>query len=106
MRIVLNSNFTFRDRSVVVRVDEYDWQTFLWQVKLVLEDGGQLLGVFPLSDSPEKINDQRDTRPVSLPLQSVTRVERVEAPEVDEDDDITPEVSKHLRYDSEHDRIA
>ena len=33
-------------------------------------------------------------------------MERVEAPEVDEDDDITPEVSKHLRYDSKHERVA
>ena len=59
-----------------MRVDEYDWQTFLGQVELVLEDGGELLGVFPLSDSPEKINDERDPRPKTVHLSILSLVWR------------------------------
>ena len=68
-----------------MRVNEHDGQTFLWKVEFVLEYRGQLPGVLPLGDSP---------------LLSVTDMERVEAPEVYQNDDITPEVSKHFGDDS------
>ena len=64
-----------------MRINKYDGQASPWEIKLVLEDRCEFLGVLLLCDSP---------------LQSVTHMQRIETPEVDEDDDIAPEVSKHL----------
>ena len=49
-----NKYFTFRDRSVVVRVNKHDGQTLLRKIEFVLKYRGQLLGVLLLSDSPGK----------------------------------------------------
>ena len=100
--------FTFRDRSVIVGVNEHDGQAFLRKIEFALKYRGQLFCVLLLSDSPVQYRVQLCLKLLycqfsivfNSPLQSVINMYRIEAPKVYQNDDITPEVSKHFGDDS------
>ena len=67
---LLNKYFTFRDRSVIVRVNEHDGQAFLRKIEFALKYRGQLFGVLLLSDSPVQYRVQLCLKLVNCQLYS------------------------------------